>query len=465
VAKTERGISRIDVPLRREARALPVQLFRIAVGLLATGYFIRLLVEVRDFSALDGLIDHALVQSVYPETRVSLFQAGTPSIVIAIAQAIGLAAALGIVLGWRTRLCAAIALAVAASTYRWNFIVMYLDDAIVHLMLFWLLLLPLDPSLGIAELLRDPRGTTRRWSTATVPGTVVTCLRLNVALIYVLAGLWKVNSPLWRSGYGLSASLRLPVAAMPDAWGPELAPLLRLANWMVMVVEPIMVLPLFLRPGHPLKRLGGALFTGFHLFILVTLGLPYAMFGLLSTSILFVGPEITAAASRWSSAAAPPPMRVLPGLTRSGNAITASPYCSSRRRRIPVVGALNIGVRCSLDGGRSAGLSPLQLDRPRELRRRDGDLGIRIEWSQGSGNGELPILLSLKAAAGVPPRHPLAPAPAEGSAAHANEHRRATGSVVLPEQPPRPPGAHCFGGLPPGTGWARARVEPGRGRV
>jgi hypothetical protein len=344
VAKTERGISRIDVPLRREARALPVQLFRIAVGLLATGYFIRLLVEVRDFSALDGLIDHALVQSVYPETRVSLFQAGTPSIVIAIAQAIGLAAALGIVLGWRTRLCAAIALAVAASTYRWNFIVMYLDDAIVHLMLFWLLLLPLDPSLGIAELLRDPRGTTRRWSTATVPGTAVTCLRLNVALIYVLAGLWKVNSPLWRSGYGLSASLRLPVAAMPDAWGPELAPLLRLANWMVMVVEPIMVLPLFLRPGHPLKRLGGALFTGFHLFILVTLGLPYAMFGLLSTSILFFGPEITAAASRWSSAAAPPPMRVLPGLTRSGRLAIAfiAVLFLATTRRIPVVGALNV---------------------------------------------------------------------------------------------------------------------------
>jgi hypothetical protein len=50
------------------------------------------------------------------------------------------------VLGWRTRVCAAIALVVAASTYRWNFIVMYLDDAVVHLMLFWLLLLPVEPS-------------------------------------------------------------------------------------------------------------------------------------------------------------------------------------------------------------------------------------------------------------------------------------------------------------------------------
>ena len=330
--------------LHREVYSLPVQLFRVAVGLLATGYFIRLLLEVRDFSALDGLIDHSLVQSVYPETRVSLFQAGTPPAVIVAAQVIALAAAVGIVVGFRTRVCAAIALVVAASTYRWNFIVMYLDDAVVHLLLFWLLLLPVGKSLGAAELLRDPRGVLRRWSAFTVPGTAVTCLELNVALMYVLAGLWKFNSPLWRSGYGLYASLRLPVAAMPDVWGPDFVPFLKLANWMVMAVEPLMVLPLFLRPGHPLKRVGGLLFTGFHLFILVTLGLPYAMFGLFSTSILFFGPEITKAAARWSAAPAPPEPRRLAVVTRTGRFAIAFIVILflAVTRRIPVVGALNV---------------------------------------------------------------------------------------------------------------------------
>ena len=245
---------RIPRALLRKTHALPVELFRMVVGLLAAGYFVRLLLEANDFSAIDGLIDHSLVQSVYPETRVSLFQAGTPLLVIAFAQGIALLAALGIVFGIRTRVCAAIALVVAASTYRWNFIVMYLDDAVVHLLLFWLLLLPGERSLGTGELLRDPRAALRRWSTVTVPGTAVACLELNVALMYVLAGLWKFNSPLWRSGYGLHASLRLPVAAMPDVWGPEFVPFLRLANWMVMAIEPIMVIPLFLRPGRPLKR-------------------------------------------------------------------------------------------------------------------------------------------------------------------------------------------------------------------
>ena len=279
---------------RREAPALPVALFRIVVGSLATVYVIRLLLEVRDFSALDGLIDHWLVQWVYPETRVSLFQAGTPTVVIVLALCVALGATIGIVMGWRSRLCAGIALAIVASTYRWNFIVMYLDDAVVHLLLFWLVLLPQPPSSGLPHLLRDARGTVARLSTTTVPGTAVTCLKINVALMYVIAGLWKYDSPLWRSGYGLFASLRLPVAVMPDVWGPEHVSMLRIANWMVMAVEPFMAVLLFARAGNALKYAGGVFFAGFHLFILATLGLPFAMLGLLSTLILFFGPEISA---------------------------------------------------------------------------------------------------------------------------------------------------------------------------
>lgn len=333
--------------LRREAYALPIQLFRIVVGVLATAHFLRLLGEVRDFSATNGLVDHALVQAVYPETRVSLFQAGMPTVLIIIALVIALGAALGILLGWRVRVCAAVALAVAASAYRWNFIVMYLDDAVVHLLLFWLLLLPVGPggrSLGAGELRRDPRGVLKRWSPIVVPGTAVTCLKLNVALIYAIAGFWKFDSPLWRSGYGLYAALRVPVATMPDLWGPEHVPMLRIANWMVMAVEPFLALPLFLPAGHRLKMIGGVIFAAFHLFILTTLGLPFAMFGLLSTAIIFFGPELTARAARWSRAPAPAALAMRPDLTRSGRLAIAfvGVLALATTRRIPVVGALNV---------------------------------------------------------------------------------------------------------------------------
>ncbi|HEX7122189.1 MAG TPA: hypothetical protein VF178_07440, partial [Gemmatimonadaceae bacterium] len=338
-----RGL-RVPRVLRREAYGLPIQLFRVVVGLLAAVYFMRLLREVGDFSAADGLIDHAIVQSVYPETRVSLFQAGMPTIVIVVAMVIALAATVGIVIGWRTKLCAAIALVVAASTYRWNFIVMYLDDAVVHLLLFWLLLLPVAPdgqSLGLGALVRAPRAAMARWSTVVVPGTAVMCLMVNIALMYVIAGIWKYDSPLWREGYGLFAALRLPVAAMPDLWGPEHVPMLRLANWAVMAVEPFMALPLFLPPHHRLKLIGGVLFASFHLFILATLGLPFAMLGLLSTLIIFFGPEITSGAARRAGAPVPPALITQPSLTRAGRLAIAFVIvlAMATTRRIPVVGA------------------------------------------------------------------------------------------------------------------------------
>lgn len=319
----------------------------MVVGLLAAVYFIRLLGEAGDFSAAGGLIDHAIVQSVYPETRISLFQAGMPTIVIVVAMVIALGATLGIVVGWRTKACAAAALVVAASTYRWNFIVMYLDDAVVHLLLFWLLVLPVAPggeSLGIRALVRAPRAAMARWSTVVVPGTAVMCLTLNVALMYVIAGLWKYDSPLWRDGYGLYAALRLPVAAMPHLWTPEHVPMLRLANWAVMAVEPFMALPLFLPPHHRLKLIGGLLFASFHLFILATLGLPFAMLGLLSTLIIFFGPEITSRAARWSGVPEPPTLITQPTLTRGGRIAIAFVIvlAMATTRRIPVVGALNV---------------------------------------------------------------------------------------------------------------------------
>jgi hypothetical protein len=131
---------------------------------------------------------------------------------------------------------------------------------------------------------------------------------------------------------------------MPDVWGPELVPFLRIANWMVMVVEPFMVLPLFLRPGHPLKAVGGVMFTGFHIFILTTLGLPFAMSGLLMTSMIFFGPELTAAASRWSGAHAPPTPGVQPRLTRPGRFAVAFLVVLflATTRRVPAIGALNV---------------------------------------------------------------------------------------------------------------------------
>ncbi len=289
-------------PVRRwltpEIHALPVDLFRVAVGLLAVFYFARLLFEVPDFSDPNGLIDHALLQEVYWFTRIGLFQVGTPVAVIYMALALGLAGAVSIVVGYRVKISAAALLVIAASTYRWNFLVMYLDDGIMHLMLFWLLLLPVGRTLNLLELVRRPRPALAEWSRVTVPGAAVWCFLVNVCLIYFLAGAWKLNSILWHDGFGLYASLRLPIARLSEFWGPQHLPLLRVANYATMVLEAVFPLAMMLRPRHPIKRVAAVMFIGFHLSIFVTIGIPVASLGLRSTLALFFHREIAETIAR-----------------------------------------------------------------------------------------------------------------------------------------------------------------------
>lgn len=46
-----------------------------------------------------------------------------------------------------------------------------------------------------------------RWKNVRVQGATVRCLMANVALVYIVAGLWKWTSPLWKKGIAVYAGL------------------------------------------------------------------------------------------------------------------------------------------------------------------------------------------------------------------------------------------------------------------
>ena len=230
--------TRYLVPLRAHLRAwllcetsaLPLDLFRILAGLLCVAYFGTLIVQAEDFSNPDGLLDHVLLQQIFWFTRLSLFHPGLT--LSALYGILGLACvgAWGIVLGYRVRLCAAVLFVIAVSTYRWNFLVIYVDDAFMHLLLFWLMLLPVGHTLLPWELRHGWHACLTRWRRVTVPGTTQWCFLANVCLIYLVAGLWKLASPLWQQGFALYATLRLPIAYAPDFWDPQHLPLLQVSE-------------------------------------------------------------------------------------------------------------------------------------------------------------------------------------------------------------------------------------------
>jgi hypothetical protein len=287
-----RLLSRMRAWLLRETYALPLDVFRVLVGCLCVVYFLRLLLEVRDFSSPDGLLDHELLSHILWFTRLSLFHPGLGTAFFYGVYGLACLGACSLVLGYRVKLWAAVLFVIAVSHYRWNFIVMFVDDAIIHLLLFWLLLLPVGKTLCWREFWQQRQHCLERWSQVTVPGTALRCFLGNVCLVYLVAGLWKLESPIWRQGFALYAVLRLPMAYAPDFWGPQHLPLLQVGTYLALVVEPLLPLLLTRRPGHPLKWLGLLVQLGFHLGIAVTLRVPLANIGLLASAVLFFREEL-----------------------------------------------------------------------------------------------------------------------------------------------------------------------------
>ena len=328
--------------LRRETDALPIDMFRILVGLLCFAYFLSLLQQVADFSSLDGLLDHARLQQMYWFTRLGLFHpAMARTWVFYTVFSLACLGCWGVILGYRPKLCAGVLFVIAVSTYRWNFIVMYVDDAIIHLVLFWLLLLPVGQTLTLSGIWFDKHNCWARWRQCQVPGMSVRCLVGNVCLVYLVAGLWKFESPMWHEGIAVYAILRLPIAYVPEFWRPEYLPWLRIANYGALVIEPALPVLLLLHRGHPVKWFGLAAQLSFHLGIIATLRIPYANIALMATAVLFFRDELMSGVSGGRKM---PPLRPqAPRRDWGGRLALVFLICLTlaMMRRLPVVGMVH----------------------------------------------------------------------------------------------------------------------------
>ncbi len=147
-----------------------------------------------------------------------------------------------VIIGYQTKADAAVLFVVAVSALRWNILVVYVDDAIVHLVFFWLILLPVGTTLSLQGWLENGTGALDVWYAATVPGASVRFFLANMALVYVTAGAYKFTSPMWLNGTALHAILKLDIAWTPDFWGLRYRWILRVGSYWALIVEPLLAL-------------------------------------------------------------------------------------------------------------------------------------------------------------------------------------------------------------------------------
>ncbi len=303
--------------------ALPLDLLRIGGGAVLFVYFCHAWRQASDFSAPDGLIDHRLCARLFPPTRWSLFQPGMPGWAPRAAFGCACLASLAVVAGFHPRAAAAFLFVVAASTYRWNVLVAYLDDCLVHVLCLWLALLPVGTTLAAADLFSGgpAQGTDGLTATvadglaATVAGDVPRAFMANMALVYVVAGLYKFASPMWRGGSAMHAALKMPVARFPGFWTLRHRGLLRATTWAALVLEPLFALVFVLPAGSALKAFLAAGAVIFHGGIAATLKIPYANAAMLAALPLAFGPEIM---QGWLGLPAPDGGAISGGATAEG---------------------------------------------------------------------------------------------------------------------------------------------------
>ncbi len=270
------------------------------VGLFCAAYFVRLWGEFSTIMAGTGLLDHELTARLVPYTRASLFQPGTPDLVMRGALVLGLLASLGLALGWRVRGCALTAWIVAVSAARWFFLVIDIDDTMPQLFLVWTLLLPVGRTLSWPQYRRaaDRAGLWSQWCAERVSGVALRCFLGNLVLLYLVAGLTKSLSPMWREGFGLYCSLKLPLTRFASYWQPSHLAFLRPLDFLTLLLEPTCLpLMLALPSGSRLKYCGLLIQIAFHVSIAVLVGLPFANLGLLLPLVLVFREELMVAAT------------------------------------------------------------------------------------------------------------------------------------------------------------------------
>ena len=281
----------LDLPLAAPIHALPLDIMRVLGGSVLFVYFLQALRQSGDFSDPNGLIDHGLSSRLFPPTRISLFQPGMPGALFRVVFLCACIASLFVVAGYHPRASAAFLFLVAVSTYRWNVLAAYLDDAMVHIFCLWLALLPVGHTLTLADLLGTSTPT-GEWLAATVPGTAPRAFMANMALVYVVAGLYKFTSPMWRNGTAMHAALKMQIARAPDFWATRHRTLLRLVTHAALILEPLCAL-IFVLPAHSLAKwllVAGA--AAFHLGIITTLKIPYSNAVMLTALPVALTPEI-----------------------------------------------------------------------------------------------------------------------------------------------------------------------------
>ncbi len=189
---------------------------------------------------------------------------------------------LGLALGWRTRLSAAVAWLAHAMTVNTGYFSIYGLDTMIQICLFYCVWMPTGAVWSLdAWRLRRPAVSTA------AAGLALRVLQVHLCLIYLNAGVAKMRSVQWWNGEAIWRTLMEPQFSVVDvSWLSQVPGLAMLLCYFVLLVE--VGYPLFIWPRRTRAlwvaatlalHLGIGLFMGLWLFALIMMLLTFSAFG------------------------------------------------------------------------------------------------------------------------------------------------------------------------------------------
>ena len=284
--------SRIKSWFYTETWALPLDIFRVIFGVLCITYFYSLFNDIPDFSSQNGLINHQYFLKHWWFLKLNLIPPDPSDLYFKIILGTATFLSTFLILGIYPRLTSFLLFLIASTVQRWNFAVIYVDDVAMHLVLFWLILLPTGSTLTLFGYLKAGQNPWQDWMTRKVPSIGIKLFLLNICWIYFYAGMEKVFSEMWYTGFALYPILLIPISRVSEFIKPEHLEIIRAATYMSLLVEVIMPILLLMRKGSWLKYTGLLMMISFHIFIVATLRIPFANIAMLGSAILFFNEEL-----------------------------------------------------------------------------------------------------------------------------------------------------------------------------
>ena len=330
-------------------------IFRIAIGLVACLDFADRLRDAFTFYSSQGLLapDAAGPNAHAHALPLWLLGAAPSPARVTIFFVFGFAVLTAFTLGYRTRLATFLSWVVIFTIQMRNRTICDGGDTVLRILFFWALFVDLGARFSLDIWLG------RRPAQATVAGLPVRLLRLQIALIYLAAGLSK-SGPSWMDGSAVYYSVQnLDFGRPPGVWLAAHRALARAVTFGTLAIE-ISFAPLVLLPLRTTAARALGLLLGLALHLGIALAMRVGIFSWVlpaSYTILLSPRWLDAACTRIGAARPAAPRIPEPGDAPSTTAARRSTRLSIRLSWL-LWGALGLqisAVVCQLVLGRDGG--------------------------------------------------------------------------------------------------------------